>query len=139
MCYQDAKTQEILKELDLHPDDFVYDDIFSGSDFLDLAKNLKLTSDDTTVSFSFDGAQLYQSKKSDTWIGVWIVNDYNPDSCYKKIRVLPAFIAQDPTNPKTLIHIHFEAFITFQPYSTKTMRKGFMCGMGSRNKQSTHM
>jgi len=92
MCYQDAKTREILKELDLHPDDFVYDDIFSGSDFLDLAEDLKLTSDDTTVSFSFDGAQLHQSKKSDTWIGVWIVDDYSPDSRYKKIHVLPAFI-----------------------------------------------
>ncbi|KAF8955107.1 hypothetical protein BDZ97DRAFT_1619993, partial [Flammula alnicola] len=48
--------------------DAIYDDIFCGSDVLDLAEDLKLTSDDTTVIFSLDGAQLYQSKKSDTWI-----------------------------------------------------------------------
>jgi len=45
MRYRDAKTREILEELDLCPDDFVYDDLFSGSDFLDLAENLKLTSE----------------------------------------------------------------------------------------------
>ena len=43
MLYQDAKTQEILKVLDLCPDDFVYDDVFSRSNFLDLAEILKLT------------------------------------------------------------------------------------------------
>ena len=131
--------QEILKELDLCPDNFVYDDIFSRSDFLDLAENLKLTSDNTTVSFSFDGAQFYQSKKSDTWIGVWIVMTTTLTLITRKSACSLHLLPQDPTNPKTLIHIHFEAFITFQPYSTKTMRKGFVCGMGSRNKWSTHM
>jgi hypothetical protein len=102
MHYRDAKTQEVLEELDLCPDDFVYDDLFSGSDFLDLAENLKLTSDDTTVSFSFDGAQLHQSKKLDTWISIWIVDDYSPDSHYKKICVLPAFIVPGPNKSKNL-------------------------------------
>jgi hypothetical protein len=58
------KTQEILKNLDST------DNLFSGSNILDLIKNLQLTSDDSTVFFLFDGAQLYQSKKSDTWISI---------------------------------------------------------------------
>jgi hypothetical protein len=110
MLYRDAKTREILEVLDLRPDDFVYDDVFSGSDFLDLAEILELTSDDTTVSFSFDGAQLYQSKKSDTWIGIWIVNDYSPDSRYKKIRILPAFTVPGPNKPKNLDSYTFRSF-----------------------------
>ncbi|KIJ96425.1 hypothetical protein K443DRAFT_32940, partial [Laccaria amethystina LaAM-08-1] len=72
MHYRDKKTQEILENLDptknLDPDDFVYDDLFSGSDVLDLIESLQLNSDDSTVSYSFDGAQLYQSKKSEMWI-----------------------------------------------------------------------
>jgi hypothetical protein len=82
MRYRDKKTQEILENLDptknLDPDDFVYDDLFSGSDILDLIETLQLNSNDSTVSYSFDGAQLYQNKKSDTWIGIWVVDDYSP-------------------------------------------------------------
>ena len=43
--------------------DAIYDNIFCGSDVLDLSEDLELTSDNTTVIFSLDGAQLYQSKK----------------------------------------------------------------------------
>ena len=43
-----------------------------------MTANLKLTSDDTTVIFSLDGAQLYQNKKSDTWIAIWIIVEYDP-------------------------------------------------------------
>ena len=104
MRYRDKKTQEILKNLDptknLDPDDFIYDDLFSGSDILDLIENLQLTSDNTTVFYSFDGVQLYQSKKSDTWIGIWIVDDYSPGSRYKKKHVLPAVVIPGPNKPK---------------------------------------
>jgi hypothetical protein len=69
MCYQDKKIQEILKNLDptkkLDPDDFVYDDLFSGSDILDLIKNLQLTSDDTTVSY---GAGHLQAATLEQWL-----------------------------------------------------------------------
>ncbi|KAF8962353.1 hypothetical protein BDZ97DRAFT_1625860, partial [Flammula alnicola] len=68
--YRDQKTREIFDALaELEDDlDAVYDDIFCGDDILKLTETLHLTSDDTTVIFSLDGAQLYQSKKSDTWI-----------------------------------------------------------------------
>lgn len=45
--------------------DIVYDDSFSGTEMQDLAKCIKITGDDTIVSSSLDGAQLYQNKKSD--------------------------------------------------------------------------
>ena len=114
MLYRDKKTQEILENLDptknLNPDDFVYDDLFSGSDILDLIENLQLTSDDTTVSFSFDGAQLYQSKKSDTWIGIWIVGDYSPGTHYKKKCVLPGIIVPGPNKLKYPDSFFFSKF-----------------------------
>ncbi|KAF8156021.1 hypothetical protein B0H34DRAFT_617599, partial [Crassisporium funariophilum] len=70
--YRYLKTQEVLelrKAIEDGEDiEIVYDDLICGDDFLDLAEILKLTADDTTVIFSFDGAQLYQNKKSDTWI-----------------------------------------------------------------------
>jgi len=56
MHYQDQKIWEIIDSIG----DPVYDDLFSGSDILKLCEDLKLTTDDTTVSFSFDGAQLQQ-------------------------------------------------------------------------------
>lgn len=114
MRYRDKKIQEILEILDpaknLDLDSFVYDDLFCGSDILDLAENLQLTSDDTTVSFSFDGAQLYQSKKSDTWIGIWIIDDYSPVARYKKKRVFPALIIPGPNKPKILDSYLFRSF-----------------------------
>lgn len=114
MLYRDKKTQEILENLDptknINPLSFVYDDLFSGSDILDLIENLQLTSDDTTVSFSFDGAQLYQSKKSDTWIGIWIVDDYSPGTRYKKKRILPAVIVPGPNKLKNPDSFLFRSF-----------------------------
>ncbi|KAF8156738.1 hypothetical protein B0H34DRAFT_859431 [Crassisporium funariophilum] len=105
--YRQLKTDEILavrKQIEDGEDiKFVYDNIFCGEDFLDLAGDLKLSSDDLTVIFSFDGAQLYQNKKSDTWIGVWVIAEYDPTTRYKKIHVLPAVTIPGPHKPKNLI------------------------------------
>ena len=97
MRYRDQKTKEILGT-----NNPVYDDIFSGSNYLDFAKRVQLGPLDTTVSFSLDGAQLYQNKKSDTWIAVWIINDYSPSTRYKKKHVLPALIILGPNKPKNI-------------------------------------
>ena len=97
MRYQDKKTREILQM-----DNITYDDIFSGSDFLEFAEQVQLGPYDTTVSFSLDGTQLYQNKKSDTWIAVWIINDYDPTTQYKKKHVLPALVIPGPNKPKNI-------------------------------------
>ena len=108
MQYRDKKIQEIFDSLD--DPNAVYDDIFCGNDYLDLHKRLNLTSDDTTVSFSIDGAQLYQNKKSDTWIAIWIIMDLHPNSRYKKKHVLPALIVPGPDKPDNLDSFMFRSF-----------------------------
>lgn len=110
MRYRDQKTKEILDSITDQLKDSVYDDTFCGNDYLDLHARLGLTSDDTTVSFSLDGAQLYQNKKSDTWIGIWIINDYHPTTRYKKKHVLPALVVPGPNKPKNLDSFMFRAF-----------------------------
>lgn len=69
LTYRDRKTKEILDAFRTTPlTDCVYEDIFSGSDLHNLVTNPKiaLSVDNITVSFSLDGAQLYQNKKLDT-------------------------------------------------------------------------
>ena len=92
------------------PQDFVYDDIFSGSELLNMFKEHGLGPQDITVSFSLDGAQLYQNKKSDTWIAIWIINDYSPTIWYKKKQVLPALVVPGPNKPKDLDSFMFRSF-----------------------------
>ena len=106
MHYWDQKIQEIIDSIG----DPVYNDLFSGSDILKLCEDLKLTTDDTTVSFSFNGAQLQQNKKSDTWIAIWTVNDYAPNTRYKKKHVLPAVIVPGPNKPKNPDSFLFQTF-----------------------------
>jgi len=113
MQYRHHKTQEILNKLNdpnLLAADFVYDDVFSGSDYIRLADNLTLTADDTVVSFSIDGAQLYQQKKSDTWIAIWMINDFDPSTRYKKKHILPALIVPGPNKPKILDSFLYRSF-----------------------------
>jgi len=112
MRYRDQKTRQIMELIETleSVEDLVYDDIFSGTDYLDLAEHLNLTSDDTTILFSIDGAQLYQSKKSDTWIGIWIIADYSPTNRYKKKCILPAFVVPGPNKPKHMDSLLFRSF-----------------------------
>jgi hypothetical protein len=109
--YRDQKTAECLEAYNAQPPgNLIYDDIFSGEDFLALSEELQLTVNDITVSFSIDGAQLYQNKKSDTWIAIWIINDYDPSTRYKKKHVLPAAIIPGPNKPKNIDSFLFRSF-----------------------------
>ena len=58
MRYHDRKTSEIINAFNAAEtiNELIYDDIFSGWDYLDLAERLSLTVDDTTVILSIDGA-----------------------------------------------------------------------------------
>ena len=80
--------------------DIIYDNIFSGSEIQDLAECIKINGDDTVVSLSLDGAQLYQNKKSDTWISIWILDNFSPNQRYQKKRVLPGTIISGPKKAK---------------------------------------
>jgi hypothetical protein len=104
MRYLDQKMKEVAEMVDnLQAEDgrdIIYDDIFSGSEIQDLAERIKITGDDTVVSLSLDGAQLYQNKKSDTWISIWILNNFSPNQRYQKQHVLPGTVIPGPNKPK---------------------------------------
>ena len=110
MKYRDRKIAEIVEVSNTAntSDKLVYDDIFCGEHTLDLCETL--TEDDITVVFSIDGAQLYQNKKSDTWIGIWIVMDYDLTTHYKKRYFIPALIIPGPNKPKHLDSFLFRSF-----------------------------
>jgi hypothetical protein len=104
MRYLDQKLTQVAEMLDnLQAEDgadMVYNDIFSGSELQDLVEKLEITGDDTIVSLSLDGAQLYQNKKSDTWISIWILNNISPNRRYQKKQILPGTIIPGPNKPK---------------------------------------
>ena len=112
MRYRDQKVMQVYDALDKLQNDenFVYDDIFCGNDFLNLSERYALTSNDTTVLFSLDGAQLYQNKKSDTWIAIWVILDYDPKTRYQSKHILPALIIPGPNKPKELDSFLFRGF-----------------------------
>jgi hypothetical protein len=102
MCYLDQKMKEVQEMLDglQNNTDIVYDDILSGSEMQELANHIN--SDDTIISSSLDGAQLYQNKKSDTWLSIWILNNLSPSQRYKKKHILPGTIIPGPNKPKII-------------------------------------
>ena len=88
MLYRWDKTRELLQKRD-RGEDYVYDDIFCGSDYLDAVKRGKIKDYDTVVMLSTDGAQFYRNKKSDCWIYIFIILDLAPDKRYKIRHILP--------------------------------------------------
>ena len=104
MRYLDQKMKEVAEMLrSLQADtDIVYDDIHSGNEMQMLANHLKITSNDTIISSSLDDAQLYQNKKSDTWISIWILDNLSPNQRYKKKHILPGTIIPGPNKPKII-------------------------------------
>ena len=101
MYYRRRKTQDILRAHD-QGEEYVFDDVLCGSDYLDAVKSGTIKDYDTVVMLSIDGAQLYRSKKSDCWIYIWILLDLAPDQRYKIRNILPGGIIPGPNNPKDL-------------------------------------
>jgi len=97
MRYREQRTQELLAELTGNNGSLAaYDDIFCGSDYLNQVIEGKIQSGDMALMFSLDGAQLYQSKASDTWIAIWVVLDCAPGIRYKKKPRSPWFLRSGP-------------------------------------------
>ncbi|KAJ3753884.1 hypothetical protein EV360DRAFT_96836 [Lentinula raphanica] len=96
----ESRTYRSRKLADINRIDVVYDDIWCGEDIRELVDNITMTEDDIAISASIDGAQLYQNKKSDCWIGIWIQQDYAPEIRYKKKKVLPNVIIPGLNKPK---------------------------------------
>ena len=105
MFYRWDKTRDILQAY-ARGEEYVYDDIFCGSDYIDAVQNGDINDYDTVVMFSIDGAQLYRNKKSDCWIYIWIILDLAPDQRYKIRNILPGGVIPGPKNPK-----HLDSFL----------------------------
>ncbi|EAU82543.2 hypothetical protein CC1G_11002 [Coprinopsis cinerea okayama7 len=113
--YRHSKTLQVLARLSSNRTEEdklkdVYDDIFCSQDYIDLYKKEKLTEDDILVGFSIDGAQLYQKKESDTWIAVWVVQNYDPKVRFKRKYVLPALVVPGPKKPKNIDSFMYRGF-----------------------------
>jgi hypothetical protein len=106
MCYFSQKMKDVAEMLDnLQTEDgsdIVYDDVLSGSEMQDLHERINITTHDTILSSSLDGAQLYQNKKSDTWISIWILHNFSPNQRYQKGHVFPGTIIPGPNKPKNI-------------------------------------
>ena len=105
MLYRRHKTEEILRAQG-QGEDYAFDDVFCGTDYLDAVENGKIKEYDTVVMLSIDGAQLHRNKKSDCWIYIWIILDLAPDQRYKIRNILPGGIIPGPNNPK-----HLDSFL----------------------------
>ncbi|TEB19821.1 hypothetical protein FA13DRAFT_1842731 [Coprinellus micaceus] len=90
MSYRARMLSSLVEQEDEDGNLPLYEDILSGKDIRKFAAKAGMTEDDITVGLSFDGAQLYRNKQSDTWIAVWIVYDYHPTLRYKRKHILPA-------------------------------------------------
>jgi len=80
----------------------VYDDILSGEAYSDLLDKGLLNKYNTVLMLSIDGAQLYQHKKSDCWIYIWLIVDLGPDKRYKIRNILLGGIIPSPDPPDNL-------------------------------------
>jgi hypothetical protein len=111
MSYLGQKMASILQMLDSLPDgmDFEYDDSLCGGEFITMNETINLTINDTIVALSLDAAQLYQNKKSDTWIAIWMLHNLCPDRRYKKRCVLPCTTIPGPNKPKIIDSYLFRA------------------------------
>jgi len=83
-----------------------YDDILSGTAYLDAVENGNIKGYNTVLMFSIDGAQLYRDKKSECWIYIWILLELAPDERYKVRNILPGGIIPGPTAPE-----HLDSFL----------------------------
>ncbi|KAJ3570411.1 hypothetical protein NP233_g4419 [Leucocoprinus birnbaumii] len=106
MQYRADRTRELFMEFSaengspLQPD--VLDDFLSGEAYLKATEEGRISSADTLLMFSIDGAQLYRYRLSDVWIYIWVVMDIAPDKRYKKKYVIPGGIIPGPNKPKNL-------------------------------------
>jgi hypothetical protein len=101
MRYRRKKTQDILRDRDLGAN-LVWDDILTGSDYLEAVDDGTIKDTDLVLMLSIDGAQLLRNKKSDAWIYIWILLDLAPDERYKIRNILPGGIIPGPGKPKDL-------------------------------------
>ena len=73
-----------------------------GEAYLKAVEDSRISRYDTLLTLSIDSAQLYQDKKSERWICIWILLELGPDKQYKVHNILPGGIIPGPKGPENL-------------------------------------
>ena len=123
MLYRWQKTQELRREREASggiPE--VYDDVLSGDAYLSAVEDGAIGQYDTVLMFSIDGAQLYQNKKSDCWIYIWIILDLGPDQCYKIRNIIPGGVIPGPNAPWNIESFLFPGLAHVSALQTEGLR-----------------
>ena len=84
MSYWWQKTQKLQQEHDRStgiPE--IYDDVLSGDAYLSTVEDGSIGENNTVLMLSINGTQLYQHKRLDCWIYIWIILDLVPEEHYK--------------------------------------------------------
>ncbi|OJT14267.1 hypothetical protein TRAPUB_9182 [Trametes pubescens] len=103
MRHRATRTTAIQAQLRADPASAeVLDDVYWGTDYLHEVAQGRIKDDDTVLMFSIDGAQLYASKRSDTWFYIWVLYDLPPGVRYKKRYILPGGVIPGPRKPKNV-------------------------------------
>ncbi|VDC01263.1 unnamed protein product [Peniophora sp. CBMAI 1063] len=74
------------------------EDFVTGTDIL----NTELGADDICLMWSGDGFQLWELKKSDCYVYIWVLLDLPPNLRYKKQYVIPGAVIPGPNKPGCL-------------------------------------
>jgi hypothetical protein len=106
MHHRRQRTEDILAKYQATKVIDMYDDVYTGSDYLRAVLSGKLKPDDVMVQVSIDGAQLFRNKESDCWIYIYVIHDLPPDVRYRKAYVIPGSFIPGPNAPK-----HKESFM----------------------------
>lgn len=111
MHYRRRRTEEIIEQLENNDGlPAAFDDIITGSSYLDAVRHGRIKPEDMVLVISVDGAQLYETKQSDCWVYIWIIVDIPPDHRYKKHHVLPGTVVPGPNKPKYMQSFFFPGF-----------------------------
>jgi hypothetical protein len=103
MFYRWEKTEDLIRgRMATGEPPTIFDDILCGDSYLGLVDDGKINKHDSVLMLSIDGAQLYESKKSDVWIYIWILLDLAPDKRYKIRNILPGGVIPGPEAPGDL-------------------------------------
>ena len=122
MHYLWKKMQEIFQNIiDTQSSDIpIVDDIAMGWDYLSAVLAGDIQEHDIILMVSLDGAQLYKSKKSDSWMYTWVICNLSPNQCYRKLNVHPSGFIPGPRKPKNPDSFLFPGF----HHLTTIQRKG---------------
>jgi len=107
--YLHNKVQSVLQAIE-KSEPVIYDDMCTGSDFLELYQRAQLGVHDTVFTFSIDGAQLQKDKRSDSVIGIFTCFSLDPSIRYKKDHMKPAIIIPGPKKAKRIESFLFRTF-----------------------------